>query len=316
MRYQHLSRLFLLLLLAAALLIVGCSALAKENSPAPDQPEAQPTRRPQPAHPPTTAPAPTPIETLEKGGSEAPNIIFDPDEFKAALLQALMEQDSDKLQRWMTFPFLTGGWGADASDTAPADALQELYTYYLGTDNRLELVKDADLKVLMGELDPLSLPRVEAGVIEAVLVSGWGKDGRDEAILFIARAADNSLKWHGWIVVKGGFSGARLGGIQPYKNEVYGYYVYLPKAYEILESSASNVMIMAPGVGHPGEQRAAAIIEVGPANGRTVEEIVEQVKADVGPGLTFPPALRWVLIKPWLSSSAGCPGKTLTASCL
>ena len=88
--------------------------------------------------------------------------------------------------------------------------MRDLFADQLRTDNRLELVKDADLKTLMGELDPLSLPRSEADVSEAVLVTGWGKDGRDEAILFIACAPDNNLKWYGYIKIAGGFSGARL----------------------------------------------------------------------------------------------------------
>jgi len=170
-------------------------------------------------------------------------------------------------------------------------------------------VKDADLKALMGELDPLSLPRGDAGVTEAVLVSGWGKDGRDEAILFIARTPDNSLKWHGWIEIKGGFSGARLGGIQTYANEAYGYRVYLPKWVEIQETSPSSVLIMAPGVGHPGQQRAAAFIDVEPANGRSVEEIVEQVKADLGPGFNIPPGTAMGLDKALAIVLSGLPGQ-------
>ncbi len=302
MRYQHFSRLCSLFLLIAALLITGCSAPAAESQPAPTQPAAQPTTAPT-AAPTTQPPSPTPVEPIDKGQIE------DPEEFKAALLQALMDQDTEKLQGWMTIPFITGGWRADASDSDPVDALRSLYNDYLGADNRLELVKDADLKALMGGLDPLSLPRSDAGVIEAVLVSGWGKDGRDEAILFIARAADNSLKWQGWITVNGGFSGARLGGIQLYTNEAQGYSVYLPKGYEIEDTNPGNVLIMAPGEGHPGQGRAAAFIEVVPANGRTVQEITEQVKVDVGPGFNIPPGTAMGLDKAMAIVLSGLPGQ-------
>lgn len=290
MRYQHLSRSFpLLLMIAAALALLACSALAR------------PLTR--------SGTAPTPVESFEKGGIEDPSVFVDQGEFKAALLQALMDQNVEKLRRWMTIPFFTGGWGADASDTSPEAALQSLYTDHMGADNRLEFVKDADLKALMGGRDPLSIPRAEAGVIEAVLVSGWGKDGRDEAILFIARAADNGLKWHGWIEVKGGFSGARLGGIQHYINAVNGYSVYLPKDYEIVEENPSHVLVMAPGEGHPGEGRAAAFIDVEPANGRTVNEIVEQVKADLGPGFNIPPGTAMGLDKAMAIALSGLPGQ-------
>ena len=199
MRSKQLSRSFpLLFLIAVALTLSGCSVL-----------------NPQVAKNET---APTPVVSLEKTETEtkteteavAPSVFVDPEEFKAALLQALVDQDVEKLERWMTMPFITGGWGADVSDSSPQDVLQYLYTDYLGTENHLEIVKDADFKILMGERDPLSMPRSDAGVIEAVLVSGWGKDGRDEAILFIACAPDNNLKWYGYIKIAGGFSGARL----------------------------------------------------------------------------------------------------------
>jgi len=287
-------------------MIAGCSAPAAENPPAPTQPAAQPTAAA------TTAPisqAPTPVESSEKDELEDPSVFVDPDEFKAALLQALVDQDTEKLLRWMTTPFLTGGWRADASDSAPADALRSLYTDSLGIDNRLDWVKDADLKALMGELDPLSLPRPEAGVIEAALVSGWGKDGRDEAILFIARAPDENLKWHGWIEVRGGFSGARLGGIQPYTNTAYGYSFFVPKSDEIVETDPANVMILAPGEGHPGEERAAAFVYVKPAGGQTVEQIVEQFKADIGPGFEIPPGTALGLDKALAIVLGSLPGQ-------
>lgn len=220
-----------------------------------------------------------------------------------------MAQDTAKLEGWMTFPFLEGGWRADGSDTSPEDALRVLYSDYLGTGNRLELVEGADLTALMGDVDPLSFPRAEAGVVEAVLVSGWGKDGRDEAILYIARAADNSLRWHGWMIIPGGFSGARIGGVQLYTNETHGYRVYLPKNYEISETNPSSVLVMAPGVGHPGQERAAAFITVEPANGRTVEEITEQIKAELGSGYNIPPGTVLGLDKAMAIILSGLPGQ-------
>jgi hypothetical protein len=209
----------------------------------------------------------------------------------------------------MTSPFLTGGWRADASDTPPEDALQDLYTSYLDADNHLEWVEDADLPALMGGRDPLSMPRTEAAVVEAALVSGWGLDGRDEAIMFLSRLPNGSLKWHGWIVVKGGFSGARLGGLQPYTNQANGYSFFVPKSYEILETDPTNVLILAPGEGHPGEERAAAFIYVKPAGGQTVEQIVKQFKADIGPDFELLPGTALGLDKALAIVLGGLPGQ-------
>lgn len=234
-----------------------------------------------------SAPAPVMIEI--KGGVDDPNVFVDPAAFQAALLQALTNRDTEKLKMWMTDPFLTGTWRADLSDTSPVDAITSLYADQLGVENRLALVKDADLKTLMGGKDPLSIPRREAAVMDAVLVSGWGKDEHDEAILFIARRTDNSLKWHGWMQVQGGFSGARLGGIKPYKNEIHGFSLYLPKEYEVFTPNDNYVSIVAPqgNGGHPG----GAFIFIEPANGRSAEQAADQAletaKAQLGAGSTL-----------------------------
>ena len=106
--------------------------------------------------------APTPVESFEQGGVDNPDVYVDPEAFQAALLQALVKQDTKKLRMWMTEPFLTGIWRADLSDLSTADALNALYANELGAENRLALVKGADLKALMGGKDPLSIPRSEA----------------------------------------------------------------------------------------------------------------------------------------------------------
>ncbi len=167
-----------------------------------------------------------------------------------------------------------------------AEALKSLYSEQLGPESKLALVSDADLKALMGGNDPLSIPGSDAGVTEAFLVSGWGKDGLDEAILFIARQAADDLKWRGWMRVQGGFSGARLGGIQRYQNDLHGYSLYLPKGYQVLDENADETLLLAPGEGDPG-MRGSAFIFVEPANSRTTEQVVEAFIAQQVPGLNI-----------------------------
>jgi len=290
--------LLLVGLLFASTLIAGCSPSPAANQPAKTQPAPQPT-----------SPPATPLLTQPPVETAPPKLPPSLEEFKFALLQAIMDQDTAELSGYMASPFFTGGWRADASDTSPEDALVYLYTDYLGADNRLEWVEGVDLPALMGGLDPLSMPRPEAGVVEAALVTGWGLDGRDEAILFISRLPDGSYKWHGWIVIKGGFSGARFGGIQPYTNEANGYSFFIPKGYEIVETDPSNVMILAPGQGHPGEGRAAAFVYVKPANGQAVEQIVEQFIADIGPGFELGPGTALGLDKALAIVLGGLPGQ-------
>lgn len=238
----------------------------------------------------TNEDAPTPMPTSSADAVDNPNTFADPASFLPALLQALTAHDTSKLQQWMTDPFLESTWRFDQSETTPDKAIYSLYADQLGTDNKLELVKDADLKALMGGVDPLSIPGSQSGVMYAYLVSGWGKDGRDEAVLFITMEPADNLKWHGWMQVKGGFSGSLTGGIQAYTDDALGFSVFVPKDYEVSHANDSEVMVLAPGEGHPSENRAAAFINVEPANGRTAEQaataISEDNKSVMGPGYT------------------------------
>ena len=234
--------------------------------------------------------APTPITTDSVDAVDAPDIFADPETFLPALLQALTAHDTAKLQEWMTNPFLESTWRFNQSEISPDEAIYFLYADQLGIENKLVLVRDADLKTLMGGVDPLSIPGSESGAMYAYLVSGWGKDGGDEAILFITKQPDDSLKWHGWMQIKGGFSGARIGGIQAYTDDALGFSVFVPKDYEVSHANDSEVMILAPGEGHASDYRAAAFFYVEPANGRTAEqvatEIAEDNKSVMGPGYT------------------------------
>jgi hypothetical protein len=90
--------------------------------------------------------------------------------------------------------------------------------------------------------------------------------------------------------IKGGFSGAQIGGLQAYTDDALSFSVFLPKDYEVLHPSDSEVMFLAPGEGHPSDDRASATIFVEPANGRTAEQvataIAEDNKSVMGPGYT------------------------------
>jgi hypothetical protein len=236
---------------------------------------------------PLISPTASPTQAVE---IDEPNVFADPSYFLPALLKALEAHDTSNLSLWMTDPLLTGTWRVGKEQVSPSQALKTLYTDQLGPESHLEFLEDVNLKTLLGGIDPLSIPGSESGVVYAYLVSGWGLDGRDEAILFITMEPADNLKWHGWLQIQGGFSGTRIGGIQAYTSDEHGFSVDLPKGYQVSNPNDSEVMFLASGEGHPSEDRAAAFIFVEPANGRTAEqvatEIAEDNKSVMGPGYT------------------------------
>lgn len=232
--------------------------------------------------------ASTPIVSTEQPEVKNPDFFVDAAAFETALVQALTVGDTEKLQIWMAEPFLTGAWRENLSYTSKGDAIKSLLTDQMGAEKKLEPVKDVDLKALMGGKDPLTLLPAEAGGADAFLISGWGKDGLDEAIVLITRQSDQSLKWNGLIQVRGGFSGTRLGGITPYKNDAFGFSLYIPKDYQVNQQNAEEIAIIAPQVyGEPG----IAFIFVEPANGRSAEQVaqaaLEDAKTVLGEGSTI-----------------------------
>ncbi len=233
---------------------------------------------------------PTPLPSEVPGPVDVIDSFVDPAYFLPALIQALDSHDTANLQKWMTDSFLVSTWRDKQVFVSSTEALDKLFSDQLGAERHLELVKDVDLKALMGGTDPVSIPGEESGVMYAYLVSGWGMDGKDEAILFIMMDPADNLKWEGWMQIKGGFSGARLGGIQQLDNTALGISMYLPKVDEVSDQTASSVVILGPGAGHPSDDRAGGFINVEAANDRTAEQVAtklaEENKAILGAGYT------------------------------
>ncbi len=237
---------------------------------------------------PATAGGTIPTAVVSSAPTEVPTSIALSDEtaFRGALLAALAARDSARLQAWMTEPFVTGAWRGELSDAAAADALGSLYSDQLGPDNQLTPVMSADLVALLGGQDPLAIAG-KTDSADAFLVSGWGKDRRDEAILFVARQPDSRLKWSGWMQVKGGFSGARLGGIQSYKNDLHGYTLFMPKGFSVSTPTPEYSVMVGP---EPA--RVLAYIYLEAANGRTsaaiAQQAVEKAKTEMGANWAVP----------------------------
>ena len=249
------------MLMAAALALSGCAPLGQAATPA-------------------------------TGELQKPPATADPAAFKTELLQALAEGDPQQVRTYMAEPFYTGIWFQGWAETGPDQALQTLYASQLGAANRLAPVADAELAAQMCGGEPLPIP----GSPESIpfWVRGWGLDGGDDALLYLSRQPDGSLKWRGWMQVQGGFGGPHTSGCQPYRNEALGFSLLVPPGFQAQQApNAAQVMILAPGVGHPGEERAAAFITVEAANGRSAEQVAADEIAALGPGfnVTTGPAL-------------------------
>jgi hypothetical protein len=123
--------------------------------------------------------------------------------FQDRLAQALTGHRFDELQQLMGDRFTIAIWKSGEISIPPEQAIELFRTSYLNKDVHPILPTDADLPVLPGNIDPWTLFGPDmAGIL---FIQGWGKDGGDQAFLYIAQRPDGSYFWSAFIFAPGGF---------------------------------------------------------------------------------------------------------------
>ena len=130
--------------------------------------------------------------------------------FKQSLVEALNGRDYGRLKAFMDSSFLTGYWLSEGGPNTPEQAIDLLQRSLLASSSPITADPRMNLIDLLGT-DPYTM--LGAEVIEAspLFTSGWGPEGRDEAILFVARRPNGEMYWHGLIFAREGF--AQIGPI-------------------------------------------------------------------------------------------------------
>lgn len=132
-------------------------------------------------------------------------ITRDISKFQQQLLDALNERDSDLLELLMEESFTIAVWQSEGKTYSINEAVKELQLKYLGGTSTISSDPDFDMNSPIYNLDMKTFFGPESNPEASVLVSGWGMDGQDEAILIISSLPDGSLNWQGVLVAKGGF---------------------------------------------------------------------------------------------------------------
>jgi len=155
---------------------------------------------------------PTPIEeNTPPQGSEGtspnenvppPTTTPDVAVFEERLLMALIQRNAEQMQILMGDNFVIAYWQSEGT-TYPADeAVTQLLTNYLGTDR---VVVPSEFQGIPG-FDPQSMVGADVKLANTVMLSGWGADGKGEALLLIAQRPNGTFYWHSVLVVPQGSS--------------------------------------------------------------------------------------------------------------
>jgi uncharacterized protein YgiM (DUF1202 family) len=132
----------------------------------------------------------------------------DPSIFKQQLVEALNSHNYELLRLMMDKSLMIAFWRSEGTAYEVEPAIEQLRVNYLSNTAAITADPAKNLIELLGGTDPISILGPDGQQIQAsaLYVSGWGLDGKDEAILFVATQPDGSLYWHGVLVAKGGFA--------------------------------------------------------------------------------------------------------------
>lgn len=142
-----------------------------------------------PPVPPTATPTPAP----------------DPAAFAQTVVDTLNARNFTALPPLMNETFTFAYWQSQGTVYQSETAVEYLRTSHIGAT---PLVPDAakDLTALLGGANPYTTMGLDPAKSRALYVSGWGLDGRTEAILFITQRPDGSLYWHSVLMAPNGFA--------------------------------------------------------------------------------------------------------------
>lgn len=126
----------------------------------------------------------------------------DPAVFEAELLRILLQRDYNQMAALMGDSFFIALWQSEGMAYPPGAAVEQLQANHLGPNTLIAVHPLPDS--LAASLQSAFGPQVN--VVRMIYVTGWGLQGENEAVLYLARDAGGRLYWHGVLIAPGGFT--------------------------------------------------------------------------------------------------------------
>ncbi len=173
-------------------------------------------------------------------------------QFRQVLIDALNARDYAKLKTLMEPSFTVAYWGSEGSTLSQDQAIEQLQRSLLSASSPIAADANKDFVALLRS-DPITAGAVEASFdcanksaeycvtiagpnpvkASPLFTSGWGAQGKDEAILFLAQRSNGEIYWHGLFYAKDGFVKVEPTGIaQPVDTRAYATQVQYVRALE------------------------------------------------------------------------------------
>ncbi|GEM_PF-248123 len=131
--------------------------------------------------------------------------------FGQNLVTVLNSKSFDLAKSMMDQSFGFAFWGSQGFPATPDQAVEQLQINYLGS-TPLTANPYKDLNLLLDGLNPYVIMNLDPARSQALFVSGWGLDGKGEALLYMTRRLDGSIYWHSVLIAPTGFQPVTLTG--------------------------------------------------------------------------------------------------------
>jgi len=126
-------------------------------------------------------------------------------ELLQTIVSALNAKNFNAAQTTMGTSFGMAFWQSQALTLTTDQAVQQLQSY-IGASTQLVPDSNKDLITLLGGVNPYSNMHLDPAKSQALYVSGWGLDGKGEAILFVTQGLDGRNHWDSVLVAPTGFA--------------------------------------------------------------------------------------------------------------
>jgi hypothetical protein len=102
-------------------------------------------------------------------------------------------------------------WQSQGNSYPPDAAIQQLQNY-IGPSTVLTPDPAKDLNALLDGMNPYAIMGLDPSTSQALFVSGWGLDGKGEAILYVTKGSDGKWFWNSVLIAPTGFAPTTLMG--------------------------------------------------------------------------------------------------------
>ena len=126
----------------------------------------------------------------------------DVEDFQSQLQAAITQRDAEAMRALMGERFIVAYWQSEGQSLSADEAVVQLIDSHVAEYPYLIFQDFQGIP----EFDPQAFVGPDVELAKAVSASGWGLDGKGEALLFIGRRPDGSLFWQGVLVTPKGFA--------------------------------------------------------------------------------------------------------------